>query len=235
MKQMSVLTGDINSSTTIGRQKSRKLERTLRNSFLDLRENLPQIQADHFTCFRGDAWQLVVGRAEESAIAAVYFQASLVVHSRRELGVQLKSAIAIGFGSIEFFPDEISSAGGGEAYRLSGKGLDRIRRRIPGMNFTGLGEADASISVVLGLTDALVHRWTSSQAQAVCYALTGLTQNEIAARWKPEAVSQQAIHKHLQNAGWPAIEPALSWINTTIYSCICENNHLNEDTGKKLK
>lgn len=224
MKRFAVITGDINASSRLGKLEVRHLEKTLRESFRDMAENLPDLEAAHFTCFRGDSWQFVTGDAANAARAAVYFRASLLVRSYGEFGKRLDSAVAIGFGSVDFFPDDESTAGGGEAYELSGKCLDNIRKRIPGMSASGLGFHDPGISAVLGLTDALIRHWTSPQARAVCFAMQGFTQELIAAKWVPEAISQQGVHKHLKNAGWPAVEPALDWIATTIKGCILENN-----------
>lgn len=224
MKRFAVITGDVNASSRMLKQEVKRLEKTLRGSFQDLAENLPEVQADHFTCFRGDSWQFVVGDAAAAARAAVYFRASLIVQSTDEFGKKLNSAVAIGVGPVDFFPDDESSAGGGKAYELSGKCLDKIRRRMPGMSISGLGPQDPNVSAMLGLIDALIRQWTPSQARAVRLALQGHTQEESAARWHPKAISQQAVHKHLHSAGWPAIEPALNAIYTTLMSCKMQNN-----------
>ncbi len=216
MKRFAVITGDVNASSSMEKQVVRRLERTLRSSFQDLMENLPDLKADHFTCFRGDSWQFVVGDATAAVNAAIYFRASLLLQSYDAFGKRLNSSVAIGFGSVDFFPDDESTAGGGKAYELSGKCLNKILRRMPGMCASGLGPQDTGISVLLGVIDALIRHWTSSQARAICLALQGLTQDEIAAHWIPRPVSQQAVHKHLQKAGWPAIDPALNWVATTI-------------------
>lgn len=224
MKPYAVITGDVNASSRMEKQEVKRLEKTLRASFQDLADNMPDLNAIHFTCFRGDSWQFVVGDAATAVTAAVYFRASLIVHSFSELGRSMGSAVAIGFGSIDYFPDDESAAGGGVAYECSGKALDKILRRMPGMSASGLGSHDKGVSAMLGLIDALIHHWTLSQARAVSFALQGLTQEAIALKWVPDAVSQQAVHKHLRSAGWPAIEPALRWLSTTIKGCNQENN-----------
>ena len=183
MKRFAVLTGDVNASSRMGKQQVRRLEKALRGSFQDLRDNLPDVKAGYFTCFRGDSWQFVVGDAAAAASAAVYFRASLLVRSNDEFGRRMNSAVAIGLGSL-----------------------------------------DPGITAMLGLIDALIRHLTPSQAKAVCFALRGLTQEEIARRWVPEAVSQQAVQKHLRSAGWPAMEPALEWLYTTINGCKRKNN-----------
>ncbi|MCK5035950.1 MAG: hypothetical protein KAS73_08675 [Candidatus Sabulitectum sp.] len=223
-----VLTGDINASSRMGKREAKNLEKILRASFQELVANRHDIEADHFTCFRGDSWQFVVGDATAAASAALYFRASLIIQSYDAFGIRLNSSVSIGFGSIDFFPDSESSAGGGKAYELSGKRLDKIRKRLPGMSVSGLGPPDPGVSAMLGVIDALVRHWTPSRARAVCLSLQSLTQIEIASKWEPEPISQQAVHKHLQSAGWPAIEPALNWIATTIKGCIAKNNLGNQ-------
>lgn len=216
MQKYAVLTGDVNASSTMTNKENKALEKILRESFNDLKNNLPFIQADHFTCFRGDSWQFVVGNANNAAHAAVYFRASLIVKSYDEIGKRIHSAIAIGFGSIDFFPDNENSAGGGEAYHYSGKCLDKMHTRLPGMNASGLVNDETDVSAILGLIDALIRRWTRHQALAVCFALRNMTQEKIAQQWKPEKVTQQAVYKHLRNAGWPAVEKALKCIKNNL-------------------
>jgi hypothetical protein len=225
MKRYAVLTGDIDaSSSRTGRHVAKGLERMLWASFRELVAGLPNIEADYFTCFRGDSWQFVVSDITAAASAAVYFRASLIIQSYDSFGIRLNSSTAIGFGSIDFFPNSESSAGGGEAYELSGKRLDKIRNQLPGMSVSGLESSDRGITAMLGVIDALIRHWTRPQARAVCLSLQNLTQLKIASMWKPEPISQQAVHKHLKNAGWPAVKPALSWIATTVKGCNAENN-----------
>jgi len=161
-----------------------------------------------------------------AARAALYFRASLIIQSYDTFGIRLNSSIAIGFGSIDFFPHGESSAGGGKAYELSGKRLDKIRNQLPGMSVSGFGPSDPGITAMLGVIDALIRHWTRPQAKAVCLSLQNLTQLKIALMWEPERISQQAVHKHLKNAGWPAVKPALNWIAATIRGCNAENNLL---------
>ena len=61
MKIVAVLTGDVNASSQLGQQQARQLERLLRSCYQDLATAMPNYGIDHFTCFRGDSWQFVVG------------------------------------------------------------------------------------------------------------------------------------------------------------------------------
>lgn len=224
MNAVAVITGDVNASETMGQAHKKRLEQVLRSSFQDLVVALDQYKIDHFTCFRGDSWQFVVGDPVKAVDAALYFRASLLVQSQEEFGKKQHTSAAIGFGQVQFFPDDVSSAGGGEAYSLSGHKLDKLRKRMPGMGVAGLSKKDVGIDAVLGVLDALVRQWTASQAKAVCFALQGLLQEEIAKKWLPKPITQQAVHKHLYAAGWPGIEPALEWVSTTLKGCIGNNN-----------
>lgn len=218
-----VVTGDVNASSRLEAAEARGLERLLERCFAETDSALPRAGLRGYTGFRGDAWQFAVGCPEFAVRAALFYRGRLLVHSERDLGRRLHSSAAIGFGTIEWLPDGSSAAGGGSAYEASGRRLDRLRRRIPGLGLAGLGDQDEGLDVLLGIMDALVRGWTAHRAEAVVLAMQGLSQGEIARQWAPQ-VSQQAIHKHLAAAGWPALEPALAWLETTLTGCFAENN-----------
>jgi hypothetical protein len=70
-------------------------------------------------------------------------------------------------------------------------------------------EVGATVDAIVGLVDSRLSGWTESQALAVDCALLGWTQEETGRSWQPQAISQQAVQKHLQRAGWSAVERAL--------------------------
>jgi hypothetical protein len=216
---VAVVTGDVNASSKMPEADARLLEHILKKCFQDLISTIDEVKAGGFTNFRGDSWQFVVKKPVLAIRATLFFRSSLLVHSNQEFGKRLHTSASIGFGSIKFLPSATSLAGGGEAYDLSGKRLDKLRRRMPGMGVSGLGETDQFLNSLIGVIDALGHRWTALQAQAISQALQGYSQSEIAKKWHPE-ISQQAVQKHLLAAGWPAIEPALQWAEATVRGCI---------------
>ena len=228
MKHYAVLTGDVNASSRMSTDELRGLEPLLQACFQDTCACFPKAGVKHFSCFRGDSWQFVLETPCLAGQVAVCFRAALLLRSSKSMERRLQSAVAIGFGGIDFFPDAPSTTGSGEAYTNSGHTLDRMRRRMPGMSAAGLQHADAALASILGLLDALARQWTAPRARAVLLALRGLRQEEIAASWQPEPVTQQAVHKHLQNAGWPAIEPALQWMQACIRSELATINNHNE-------
>ncbi len=223
IRTVAVITGDINASSKMPEKDARQLELLLKKCYQDSLTSLNNAELGGFTNFRGDSWQFIVGNPMMAFRATLLFRSFLLVYSDQILGKRLHTSAAIGFGRINFLPNDTSSAGGGEAYEISGKRLDKLRRRMPGMGVSGLGKNDPYLDSLLGVIDALVRRWTALQAQAVSYALQEFSQVEISKMWMPP-ISQQAINKHLKSAGWPAIEPALRWAETTIESCIFNNN-----------
>jgi hypothetical protein len=223
IRKIAVITGDVNASSNMPEKDARQLELLLKKCYQDALSSLNKAELGGFTNFRGDSWQFIVGNPIMAIRATLLFRSFLLVYSDQNLGKKLQTSAAIGFGSINFLPNDISLAGGGEAYEISGKRLDKLRRRMPGMGISGLGKNDQYLDSLLGVIDALVHGWTALQAQAVSYALQEFSQREISKKWSPP-ISQQAINKHLKSAGWPAIEPALRWAETTIESCISKNN-----------
>jgi len=220
---VAVITGDINGSSRLSASQAKQLEGLLQECFDLASTTFSAAGLTGFTCFRGDAYQFVVRSLEMTPRINLFFRALLLDLGSTRLGKKLHSSGAIGFGPIEFLPDSNSSAGGGLAYELSGKRLDKLRRRLPGVGVAGLGELDSCLDSILGLIDALTRQWTPLQAKAVVFALQGITQQEIAERWTPP-ISQQAVNKHLLSAGWPAIEPSLLWLETTLQACKLQNN-----------
>lgn len=221
--KVAVITGDVNASSKMVEKDARQLELLLKKCYQNTLSSLNDAELEGFTNFRGDSWQFIAGNPILAIRSALLFRSFLLVYSDQKLGKRLQTSAAIGFGSINFLPNDISLAGGGEAYEISGKRLDKLRRRMPGMGLSGLGKNDAYLDSLLGIIDALVRGWTALQAQAVSYALQGFSQTETSKKWNPP-ISQQAINKHLKSAGWPAIEPALHWAETAVEGCIYKNN-----------
>jgi len=223
IQKISVITGDVNASSKMPEKDARQLEKLLKQCYQDTLSSLNHADLEGFTNFRGDSWQFIVGNPIMAIRAALLFRSFLLICSDQKLGRKLQTSAAIGFGNINFSPNDISSAGGGEAYENSGKRLDKLRRRMPGMGVSGLGNKDQYLDSLVGVIDALLRSWTALQAKAVSYALQEFSQLEISKKWSPP-ISQQAVNKHLKSAGWPAIEPALRWAETTIEGCIFKNN-----------
>ena len=121
-------------------------------------------------------------------------------------GLDMRMAIAL--GKIDSFPKTRVSHGRGEAFQLSGQALDSLHRaKFGNMSFIG-GRVDeaAALDTVVRLIDAIAGRWTVKQALAVSGGLKGMRQEEIADKFWPKKITQQAVAQHLRRAGWSAVE-----------------------------
>lgn len=201
-----VLTGDVVGSSKLEPRARRKLPGLLRRTGTALRKRFPDVVPLDLDVFRGDGWQMVVERPEESLAIALAFRAHC--RSAPELP-DVDSRVAIGIGRIAFLPGHRVSEGDGEAFQRSGQALEAMDRRVQlDARFpddTAVGELRA----LLWLIDRHVQDWTARQSQALVGALSGWTQERIATGWKPSPISQQAVAQHLDRAGWYAIEAGI--------------------------
>jgi hypothetical protein len=131
----------------------------------------------------------------------------------------LDSRISIGIGAIDYLPENNVSTGNGQAFRLSGEGLEslpsysRMSLTFPNQRQAVLPQA---LNVIVQLMDLQMQRWTGKQAEAVSGALINLTQKEIATSWVREPVTQQAISQHLEGAGWVQMKSGLSYVERVV-------------------
>lgn len=154
-----------------------------------------------FTRFRGDGWQILLDTASLSLRAAVVIQGRLIA-----LG--LESRISIGIGPAESLGTADLSDASGEAFELSGRGLDHMvdtaRMAIDG---TTVLEEDRMITDLLG---ERMGRWTAAQAEAAAMQLAtpdrAPTLQEIG---KTLGISAQAVNDRVRGAGCQAIASVL--------------------------
>lgn len=212
-KIYAVLTGDIVSSSRVLKEQGDAVFTWLKAGEHKLQTGLPSAVYGGIDIFRGDSWQLVGQDPVRSLRAALLLRAFLISSAGFD------SRVAIGVGSIDFLPTEGASSGTGQAYRLSGEGLGRLRKPVRmSAHFPGIVPETQilGLNTMLGLMDLQVQRWTRKQAEAVSGALVGLNQQQIAARWLAEPVSQQAISQHLESAGWSQIDQGVRYFENLL-------------------
>mgnify|MGYP001135876825 CR=1 FL=1 len=210
---VAVLTGDIVDSSGLERVAEQPVSVLLDNAGNRVDQGFQNRVHGTIDVFRGDSWQMVVNEPAIAIRVGIYFRALL----RANYGID--SRISIGFGGVDFLPLKNISTGTGEAFTLSGQGLEACLKPTrmnlsfpPGtQNLVGKG-----LIVITQLLDLQLRRWTQGQSQAVAGALLNLTQAEIAANWQPEPISQQAVSQHLENAGWTQIKNSLLYLERTI-------------------
>lgn len=208
-KMYAVLTGDVVGSTRLKGDDRLGLLEVMRQVSTELLEEYPKDIPLPVDIFRGDSWQVLVTNPEHALRIGLFYRARIRsgVKSHR-----VDTRFSIGLGSVDFLPEEHVSSGDGEAFWLSGHGLERMPRNrrmvvlLPASFADCLSDASDSI---LFLIDTLATQWTRKQAEAVAGTIAGLTQERIAQNWAEKPVTQQAVAQHLERAGWHAIEHGL--------------------------
>jgi hypothetical protein len=61
--------------------------------------------------------------------------------------------------------------------------------------------------------------WSGKQARALTGAFQGLTQERIGALWNP-TITQQSVNRHLQRAGWFAVERAIGFFEQQLLKAV---------------
>ena len=201
-----VLTGDFIGFSDLDIDIRRQMPDIMVNGGRKLMKAFNGIMSHDVAVFRGDSWQALIDDPVRSLRAAIFLRA----YVRSIGGKNLDTRMAIGVGKIDYVPSGQVSAGDGEAFRRSGKLLEkmagpnkgRIRFAFP------QNPAEALADAVVRLSASLVDSWSSRQARAILGALQGFSPARIIEVW-PEPITRQAVSKHLSRAGWPAIAHAL--------------------------
>ena len=212
-KDYAVITGDIVDSSKLPKAQRKILPSLIAKASRDTRKAFPDAVPLDVDVFRGDGWQLLVGDVARCLRVGLFFRACLRSTAKRGRG--LDTRVAIGVGRVDFVRERVSQ-GDGEAYRLSGRALETMPRKQRLLLVEASAKAADAQATIVRLVDVLVQNWTGRQALAVCGALRGWTQEEIAKEW-PESISQQAVTKHLEGAEWPALAAALLYVENNLH------------------
>ena len=213
-----VLTGDIIRSSNLPPERRAALYSTFADLSALLRLNYPEDVPYDISNFRGDSWQAVCLHPEHALEVGVFIRSYLQFSFKEE---KLDTRFAIGVGNVNFIPPENVSAGDGEAYTLSGNLLDSLSSERMAAAFPpGESEVQAAAEGMISLLDFITSGWSASQSQAVFWALHGIKQQEIAARWKPNPITQASVSTILKAAGWAQVRKSLSAFETLISSAI---------------
>ena len=156
---------------------------------------------------RGDEWQLALSDAGQCLRAALLARAALRALSKP--GVETR--ISLGIGDVSRIDEEEISRSSGEAFTLSGRGLESLKNRA-GLHLSlreGVQSQLCWASAIVGLCDALSRQWAQGQAAVAAASLKEpeLEQKEIAGRIGRQ---RQSVNRALGVMDWPSLDAALS-------------------------
>jgi hypothetical protein len=211
-KTWAVITGDIVRSSSLSGNDLEQVRAQLLSAFMDVRGWGKRILRGRPDFFRGDAWQILLSDPGRALRVALYIRSQLI-----STGIA-DTRLSIGIGRVDALSRRRVSLSTGEAFTLSGRGLDRmsvdtgIAIECP----QSAGPLTAWLAVTGQLCDSLVRGWTRRQASVVAFSLhpQELTQDEIAALLRP-AVSRQSVTKTLDSANWDALRAAIGVFEAT--------------------
>lgn len=170
-----------------------------------------------YEMFRGDSAQIEVLQVEKALALAILLRAALkklafepplmgngapknsAVSSKPFADIRL----SIGIGEAEFKHARIVESDG-EAYRLSGRTLDTMKKKGQKIIIQSADEDfNQEYEVQCRLLDVILEKWSTSSAEVVFWLLKGWKDVEIAGKL---GISQPAISSRKKAAGWEAID-----------------------------
>lgn len=197
-----VITGDFIGFSRLKLEVRRSMPLIMAQAGNFIRSVMPGVMANDIEVFRGDNWQALLENPGCALRAGLIIRACIISSA-----FPLDTRMAVGVGTVDYVFEDRVSAGDGSAFRRSGKMLESMSssRNAGVLRYSNPDFPDEYlIDALVRTLGALSAGWSPSQARAVLGMLEGKKQAEIAEGW-PEAVSKQAVSKHLKNAGWAAI------------------------------
>lgn len=150
--------------------------------------------------FRGDSFQLLLSEPEKALLTAILLRAGLriIPHHPEDERQYTDARIAIGVGELSSRAESLGMSDG-EAFRLSGRGLDEMKRRERLIIKTLWDEVNEEMEVACALSEAIISRWTHARAAIIySYLLSGKTQQALA---KEFGITQGAVSQRLSESG----------------------------------
>ena len=169
----SIITGDIVNSTRIQSQEA--LISILNNTIRLINDKFP-LRSD---IFRGDSFQIELKNISQAMLTAVLIRAGLKSQTPENEKNLWDARISIGIGELSYDSDNISTSTG-EAYILSGHGLDNIGKDRLVLH-TRWKEIDEEFEVSTAFADNIISSWSKKQSEVMFEnLLNDSTQTDIA-------------------------------------------------------
>lgn len=198
MRTIAIITGDIVDST--------KLNLAERDVMINALQSIPEMLSTFddvsIEIFRGDSFQLQINKAEMAAKVAIAIRAWL--RSQKEFSGKepLDARIAIGIGGADYESESVSTSDG-EAFRLSGRLLDKMQKSRLAVATPWLLVND-ELRLSTAFVDDIISSWTQNQSKIMLLRLqTSKSHLELA---RILDVSRQMVDKSLKSSKEELIE-----------------------------
>lgn len=202
MKQIyAVITGDIVDSSKVEEAHYTTLLEALRSSFSLVKTDSGGQNAS-FEIFRGDGFQGIMDKPWRALHASLIIRANLRKNQPDQHTVSWDARTAVGIGEVDYLPENVSE-GDGPAFRFSGPLLDNMKGEHRLSVRTPWEALNEELEPEAALLDAIIAKWTASQAEVVLELLRKKSRKDIARQLD---ISQAAVHYRVKGSGWFAIE-----------------------------
>ena len=203
-----VITADIIDSTQIPLKERQELI----ESIMEVMDELKKSIELEYELYRGDSIQVVVERPEKALLAAIAMRAGVKSRTPQGDSVLWDMRTSIGIGETEFISENIAVSDG-EAFRFSGRGLDKIGKSTISV-LTPWDDVNKEFSVSVPFADEIVRGWNENQAAQVFLSLIhDKSRKDIADQM---GISAQAVSKTLISAKEKLIRNLISRFETVI-------------------
>ncbi len=117
---------------------------------------------------------------------------------------------------MDFIDEKKITASDGQAFRISGEGLDSMKDTSQRLMVKSVyPDFDEQIEPSVLLADALIQKWTQNQAALALYKLQQVKDDEIAVLLH---ITQSAVTQRKKTAQWYAVEKLLTYFEKTIHN-----------------
>jgi len=205
--------------------------------YADFKKFLANLQKNgwlnEYELFRGDSFQCSVEKKETTLRVSLIIRSFIKSYISLEHKEQYKKTaeinqsvskgyfpgkqdirLGIGIGKFDFIKKGDLSHSDGQVFQLSGETLDSLKKfPFRMMVKTSDNKFNASVEPSILLLDAVIQKWTNTQAETVLLKLENLKEEEIARKLK---ISQSAVNQRTKTAQWYAIEKLIVYFEDTL-------------------
>ncbi len=201
---VAVLTGDLVGSSSWPHHELSKVRSISEKTFREFKKHWRIAQTRDLTFYRGDEWQLALFNVRFALRLALLLRARM----RSISGIEADTRVSIAIGQLNEFDPSGVAFSSGEAFTLSGRRLDSLKRQNLAISLpVHFGWESRWIEASVLSCGHLVDKWTTRQAEINALALTigKTTQTELGKRLTPQ-VRQQTVADSFHGSNWNIIE-----------------------------
>lgn len=211
---IAAVTCDIIKSRQYDSVARKKLDKLIRQAFVETTELFPKAEADKlsFSIIQGDEFQFVLGNPALSYKFVVFYR---IILALKELKPKFRAGIGIGEVAID---NDNSYKMDGSAFHRSRDALEMIKTsKYKGLltSIYSQSEMNKQLGILLRYQDFLESQWTDKQKEALYWHIKGYNLKRSS---KKIGIAHQNVDKRLKNSNWNLFSDGMQYIRELIIS-----------------